>query len=198
MEKKPTKKEERTLAIIKEACHLFSTQGYYVTTISDIALKVGMSVGNMYNYFTSKEILAKHIIRYSSELLGKKIALINAADISTQQKIEQLCMVYLTEAQDSPEIIDYFLRVFLSNREVFTDGCEGFLCVNDFVTEVMILLEEGAQKGDLREQDFFIAFGVIMGSLAGFVFLSGEKVLPQKITAYATQLADNIWRALKV
>ena len=151
----------------------------------------------MYNYFNSKEGLAKYIIQYSSSHLGEKIRAINESDKSTKEKIHDLCHMYLSEAQASPELIDYFLRVFLSNREVFSEECKGFLCVGEFVTEVMILLEEGAQKGDLREQDFFVAFSMMMGSLAGFVFLSGEKVLPQHMIDYTDMIADNIWYALK-
>jgi len=39
---------------------LFSQNGFHKTTIPDIAKKLKMSVGNLYNYFSSK--LAKEII----------------------------------------------------------------------------------------------------------------------------------------
>jgi len=42
-------------------------------------------------------------------------------------------------AKEQPEMIDYFLRVYLSHREIFKDGCEGMICVSSFVTEIMIL-----------------------------------------------------------
>lgn len=32
-----------------------------------------MSVGNLYNYFSSKDILAKEIIKYTLEVLGDEI-----------------------------------------------------------------------------------------------------------------------------
>jgi len=95
-------------------------------------------------------------------------------------------------------MIDYFLRVYLSNREVFKDGCEGMICVNEFVTEIMIYFEEGVQKGELRDQDFFSAFGLFMGYLGGMVFLKGEHILPKELDEYIDDISENIYRALSV
>ena len=80
---------------------------------------------------------------------------------------------------------------------MFKQGCEGFLCVGEFVTEVMILLEEGASKKEIRQQDYFPAFSMIMGCLGGFAFLSGENVLDKDLLSYSDSVADNIYRALK-
>lgn len=158
---------------------------------------MSMSVGNMYNYFSSKEELAKFAIKYSTNILAEELKEINQMDISSKEKIYVFVKKYLENVEKSPEVIEYFLRVYLSNREVFKQGCEGFLCVGEFVTEVMILLDEGAQNKEFREQDFFPAFAMIMGCLGGFAFLSGEKVLDKELLTYSDAVADNIYRALK-
>ncbi len=191
------KKERKKLEIIKTACKLFAEQGYYNTTIPDIADALNMSVGNLYNYFNSKEELAKYIMQYSSKLLGEEIKKINEKGISTREKVFLLVKRFIEIAEENPELIDYFLRVFLSNREVFSEGCEGFLCVQEVVTEIMLFLEEGVKKGDLRNQDLFVAFVSIMGPLGGIVFLKGKGMLMKKPIEYADELAENIWRALK-
>ncbi|WP_457638827.1 TetR/AcrR family transcriptional regulator [Persephonella sp.] len=190
-------KEEKKREIVRVACRLFAQRGYYNTTIPDIAEEIGMSVGNLYNYFKSKEELAKYIMQYSSQLLGEEIKKINEEDIPTKEKVYRIVRKFFEIGQQQPELIEYFLRVFLSNREVFEEGCEGFLCVQEVVTELMIFLEEGAKKGDLRQQDFFPAFVTLMGPLGGMVFLQGEKVLPKTPIEYSDEIAENIWRALK-
>ncbi|MBD3842636.1 MAG: TetR/AcrR family transcriptional regulator, partial [Campylobacterales bacterium] len=100
--------------------------------------------------------------------------------------------------QKHPEMIDYFLRIYLSNREVFRDGCEGMICVNEFVTEIVVFFEEGVACGDLRDQDFFSAFGLFMGYLGGMVFLKGENQLPKPLDFYIQDVSDNIYKALSV
>ena len=151
----------------------------------------------MYNYFSSKEELAKYAIKYSTNIIAIELREVNDMDISSKEKIFVFTRKYFDNVKKSPEIVEYFLRVYLSNREVFSNGCEGFLCVGDFVTEVMILLEEGAKNKEFREQDFFTAFSMFMGALGGFAFLSGENVLEKDVTEYSDGIADNIYRALK-
>lgn len=195
---KISKKEQKKEEIVNTSLKLFASKGYYNTTIPDIAAHMEMSVGNLYNYFKSKEELAKYIINYSSEELASKLREINMQSISMREKFQKFAHMYLSTAQESPELIDYFLRVFLSNREIFGDACAGFLCVNAFITEIMVLLEEGVKLKELREQDFFTAFATVVGTLGTFAFLSGEKILQKPLLEYADDLGDNMYRALKV
>ncbi|QOY53986.1 TetR/AcrR family transcriptional regulator [Candidatus Sulfurimonas marisnigri] len=193
-DKKQIKKEQ----IIQSALELFASKGFYNTTIPDIATSLKMSVGNMYNYFKSKDILAKEIIKHISIYLGKQLREINEQDISTKEKTRKIIEVYFKTASLKPEMIDYFLRIYLSTREVFKDGCEGMICINEFVTEIMIYFEEGVKCGDLREQDFFSAFGLFMGYLGGMVFLKGENILPKDLDDYIDDITFNIYKALSV
>ena len=190
-------KEERKKGIISAALKLFSEKGFYITTIPDIAEKVGMSVGNFYNYFNSKDILAKELVMYISEYLGNNIREINERDITTEEKIYEIVSMYFNMAEEKPEMIEYFLRVYLSNREVFGDGCEGMICVSPFVTEMMMFFNDGVENGALHNQDFFSAFGLFMGYLGGMVFLFGEKILPEPLEWYKESISQNIYNALK-
>lgn len=190
-------KEERKISIMTKALELFSKEGFYQTTMPSIAERIGMSVGNLYNYFTSKEMLAKELILFIANMLGEEIRCINESSLNTEEKIRSIVHMYFTIAQERPETIEYFLRVYLSNREVFREGCEGMICVSAFVTELMIFFEEGVRSGELRDQDFFSAFGLFMGYLGGMVFLNGEKILPNALESYEASIAENIYNALK-
>ncbi len=190
-------KEERKRQIMDMALKLFSKEGFFEVTIADIAKALGMSVGNLYNYFSSKDALAKELILYISKVLGSKIREINYKNISSKEKIEEIVKFYFQTAKTRPELIEYFLRVYLSNREVFKNGCEGMVCVSPFVTEIMVFFEEGVRNKELRDQDFFSAFGLFMGYLGGMVFLMGEGMLPNDIEFYTKDISENIYRALK-
>ena len=198
MSTKAEDKKSRKEEIIQGALVLFASKGFYSTTIPDIAKALKMSAGNMYNYFKSKDILAKEIISFISKDLGKRLEKINKTNISTKEKTIKIVETYFHIASSKPEMIDYFLRIYLSNREVFEDGCEGMICVNEFVTEIMIYFEEGVKCGDLRDQDFFSAFGLFMGYLGGMVFLNGEKILPKNLNEYIDDISFNIYKALSL
>ncbi|WP_458699434.1 TetR/AcrR family transcriptional regulator [Sulfurospirillum sp. 1307] len=192
---KRTRKIEQ---ILETSLLLFSKKGFYSTTIPDIAKEMNMSVGNLYNYFSSKEELAREVIKYSSNIVGMRIKEINEMNCSVRDKIYKIVEAYFDIATNKPQYLDYFLRVYLANKEIFKDGCEGMLCVASFVTEMMIFFEEGVRKGELRDQDFFSAFGLFMGYLGGFVFLNGEGILDKDINNYIDDISYNIYKALKI
>ena len=191
-------KEEKKVNIIKTALKLFSKNGFYSTTIPIIAKSLNMSVGNLYNYFSSKDALAKEIIEYISQYLAKHLKKINESDLTTKEKTKEIVKIYFKIAQDEPEMIEFFLRVYLSNREVFKQDCVGMVCISAFMTEIMIYFEEGVKKGDLKNQDFFSAFGLFMGYLGGMVFLNGENILPKSLEEYIDDISENIYKALSV
>ncbi len=58
-------REQKTALIMETALELFAHNGYFSTTISDIAKKAGISKGLLYNYFESKEALLRAIIQKS-------------------------------------------------------------------------------------------------------------------------------------
>jgi AcrR family transcriptional regulator len=187
-----SQREKRRSQIITEALRLFATKGFYTTTIPDIARSLGMSAGNLYNYFKSKELLAQEIIRHISAHLGARIREVNESDLSSREKIRKIVEVYFETARKEPEMIDFFLRVYLSNREVFKEGCEGMICVSEFMTEIMVFFDDGVASGELKNQDFFSAFGLFMGYLGGMAFLNGERVLPKALQSYSGEIAENI------
>lgn len=56
------KKEEVHRAIIETALSEFMENGYQRTSLRKIASKAGTTLGNIYNYFDSKEALFSHIV----------------------------------------------------------------------------------------------------------------------------------------
>jgi hypothetical protein len=53
---------------------MFSSKGFYNTTIAEVAKNIGMSVGNIYNYFPSKSSLANREMFCDEEDCGFKLA----------------------------------------------------------------------------------------------------------------------------
>ncbi len=57
--------------IFQAAVELFSSQGYHVVSVSQIADKAGVAKGLIYNYFESKDAILQEIIhQVSSEMIG--------------------------------------------------------------------------------------------------------------------------------
>jgi len=81
--------EERREQIIKAATKLFSEQGYYLTTIQDIASEAGISVGLIYQYFKDKDDVLFLTLKLVLETYEKVIP---EAIEGTEHPLERLCL----------------------------------------------------------------------------------------------------------
>ncbi|MFL6052926.1 MAG: TetR family transcriptional regulator [Actinoallomurus sp.] len=63
----PTKSEQTRELIAKTALRLFRERGYEATTMRAVAAEAGVSVGNAYYYFSSKEELIQLYYEHSQE-----------------------------------------------------------------------------------------------------------------------------------
>jgi len=191
------KKRKKENLIISSALKMFSKDGFYNTKVSDIAKSIGVSVGNIYNYFPSKDSLAKASISFVSKKLALKLKYINEQDISSKEKIHLFVQSYLIFLQNNPEMIDYFFRVYLGNRELFckNEKC-GFEFAKEFVDELKVMVAKGIENKEFVDQNFFISFSCIAGILGGITFLNSEKVLTDNLESYAKSLSNSIYKAI--
>ncbi len=183
--------------ILLSALRLFAKKGYHSTKIADIAKDLDISVGSIYDYFTSKKSLAKACIKYATHKLATSLKEINDKNISQKEKIKLFVQDYFLLAQANPEMIEYFFRIYLSNREIFCDEDDcGFALAKEFVNEVRRLVEDGVKKNEFKEHSFCIVFSSIMGILCAMTYLEGENALEKELVLYTHDIANAINRVL--
>jgi len=82
---KKTSKED----IVKHAIRLFKINGYYNTSMANIADACGLIKGSIYHYFKSKEEIGLEALKYVHEYFEEKIySLAYQEGMGTKQKIE--------------------------------------------------------------------------------------------------------------
>jgi len=191
------KSAQKHNAILESALTLFSKYGFHNTTIAQIAKNIGISAGSIYSYFPSKNSLAKEAITFVTKILAKQLREINEKEIGSQEKITLFVQSYLAFVSKHPEKIEYFFKVYLSNKEIFSkEGKSGFELAVEFIDEVEILINDGVKSGEFRSNNFYISFSSIVGILGAITFLSCEKVLDKNLEVYTKDLSDTICKAL--
>jgi len=191
-------KADKTEQILEGSLRLFSQKGFFATTMPDIARFLSMSPGNIYNYFASKEELAKAVITYSSKILGEEVRKINEMSVDSEEKIWRIVAIYFSMVKDRPEHIDYFLKVYLANKEIFSSSMKELLYESVFIQELRTMFEEGVLKRELRNQDFFSVLGILVGTMAGVAFMFSEDLLENDIMHYTKSISENIYEALRL
>jgi AcrR family transcriptional regulator len=66
--------DEKKLVIEEAARELFIKQGFHATSMRDIARTAEVSLGNLYNYYETKEAIYQSIINRYSEVVNQKLS----------------------------------------------------------------------------------------------------------------------------
>lgn len=104
--------ESRT-KILVTARRLFAECGYDACNISDIAKQAGMSQGNIYWYFASKEALLAAVLRDAFERVAELFSQIAALPGSSRERLHALIDGYIDfgREQGGAEIIMIFVSL---------------------------------------------------------------------------------------
>lgn len=116
--------EERRQEILDAAMRVFYEKGYEKTSISDIALKLGVAQGLIYRYFKSKEALFDGALEnYAGRLAEQMGEAIRDGRTTLREKIMSTQSFIHIEDDDS-----YYYKIFNSPdkkrrlSEAFTEG----------------------------------------------------------------------------
>ncbi len=83
---------ESRAQILAAAGQLFAGQGFFNTKISDIARQAGMSQGNLYWYFPSKDEVLKAILQEGFEGYDQILAGVESMEGSGREKLDALVL----------------------------------------------------------------------------------------------------------
>lgn len=99
-------KDEVKKKILNAAIEEFLVSGYENSSMRVIASNAGITVGNIYSYFSGKDDLFENIVLPTVKEIKELILM----DISTQNKITKASAI---------EITSQIIKAFLNNREEF-------------------------------------------------------------------------------
>ncbi len=120
-------------AIVATARHLFAERGYFGCRMSDIAREAGMSRGNPYWYFSSKEEVLKEVLAEGFAAVEAPLRSAAERDASGAERLRRLVDSSLVVWREQSE----FTAIYLS---LLAHGAGGLLRVLGFDT-----LEIGAR-----------------------------------------------------
>lgn len=149
MTKREEQKEKRRQDILRAGLKLFACKGYEATKINDIATEAGMSLGLLYHYFESVEILYEELIDIA--LLGRTGQYFPPYENSFDYFIQSASHIF-DVVQSDHMYAEYFVLVNQAQRnQNLPIHIKEKLKQNDIIAQSMIHIEEGQHQGIIRE-----------------------------------------------
>jgi AcrR family transcriptional regulator len=102
---------EKKQRILNAAIAEFAKKGFNAANINHIAKNADISIGSMYNYFSSKEDLYLTLIDYGYQLLESVISRIDLSEGSIFDKLEKLLRAAQEYSRMYPEITHIYIDI---------------------------------------------------------------------------------------
>lgn len=143
-------KEERRQKILMTALDLFVERGFHETKISDIASAVPMSMGLMFHYFESKEVLLLELVKLgldSSNTTSKMPPM--PPELFFEKFLEQL----FEFSSSSPWVFNMFVLMGQARRPGMPEEARALAMTVKTPEMTAGIIKEGQKSGVFREGD---------------------------------------------
>lgn len=152
---------------------LFAEKGYEGTSIEEITSEVGVAKGTLYYHFTSKEEIFDFLISEGMGLLENSIQI----KVSKQQNyVDKVRAIILIQVK-LVEKYEKFITILTT--EMWGDSSRSKVCrnfVSEYLEDIKKILDEGIEKGELKETNTDLMSKEILGFL--FSSLYAKKMNP--------------------
>lgn len=148
--------------IIKAAEHMFGKQGYYNTSMNEIATKADVAPGTIYIYFDDKYSLYCHLLTQYGHTIRKEIAKQTLDSGSRFEAERQGLLAFLKLVRKRPYMYNIIWESLYINPALFADYYESF--ARRYKAQLDLA------NGEVTEMDNTVLAYVLMG-IANFIGL---------------------------
>lgn len=179
--------------ILDTALNLFTTKGYFNTSVHDIKRGANVSIGAVYHHFKSKEEIAEAIYSDLLESMTSSMAEFLARE-ATIQGLSKAIMGFLFEmTENHPAAMEFML--YAKHREFMPSAIP--ICSSRPLETMREIVQRGMDAGEIRKMDTVLATTCLFGGMFRMINLRLDGVIKNPLPAYLETVWDCGWRGVK-
>jgi AcrR family transcriptional regulator len=178
--------------ILQTALELFSTKGYFNTSMQDIRWAADVSIGSIYHYFQNKEAIAKALYDEQVEELGLAIGTLLNGHPTTYDGCRAVVAHLFEMADSAPKAMQFILHA--QHREFMPN--EKPICSSRPFALLLQAVEKGMAAGEIRHLDPAVATANLFGGAMRLIQLKLDGVLRKDLATYLDDTWQCAWRAV--
>ncbi len=196
-----SKGEQTREMILARAAQLFSRQGYFGSSLSDIMHETGLEKGGIYNHFASKEQLALEAFDYAVDLVGQRTRLALAGKVNAIERLQAIITVFQWLLED-PALAG---GCPILNTAIEADDAQPALrdrarnAMDNWRATIHRIVQKGIARQEIRpEVDADALATLLIATLEGAIMLSklyGDAVYMRRAVDHLTSYIDTNVRA---
>lgn len=178
--------------VLDSALHLFSTRGYFGTSIHDIRRHSGVSIGSIYHHFGNKEALARALYQHLLNRLDELLHGIRVSGGTVQDRCRAVVVRLFELSETAPEALAFVLHA--RHREFLPE--EPPICSSAPFQAMRELVEQGMRAGEIRNMDVLLAAACLFGGPLRCIHLRLDGVLERPLPAIIDEVWPCAWRSI--
>jgi len=188
-EKNQSRREERQEQIYRGALKLFRKKGFHATSMREIAKASKVGLGNIYNYFKSKEDI---LFLVHSNILGRLHHCFEESSKIHDDPVDQLVHVIRSIFELTCQFKDEMLFVYTETKSLEREYLHEILRKEaQFIADFQAMIERGVRLGvfDCRHPDLtanIIVFNLSISPLRGWNMFPyhGPETMLEALTSF--------------
>jgi AcrR family transcriptional regulator len=185
--------------IVDAAMRLFSTKGFHIVSMQEIATEAEFAIGTLYRFFASKDALYQEIMERSTGGIMEIIGPILESDADEREKIAKMIRASIDIFRKNAPAIRLFLQANQQRAQVCDCTPPSENAVKFHQTMLMDLervISSGVAKGIFRDIDPQVGALAIDAALRALVFsaaqASQEDLLERRVADFEQLLFNGI------
>lgn len=147
--KNPKLIQQRRNQIFEAAAELYKKKGYHVTGLRELSSKAGISLGNLYNYITTKEDVLSIVHQKAAEKISKSI---DEKTSNVSDPVEKLCEMIDIELHTMNKYQDLIMLIYQEGHALSKQSAHSLLAEEErHLQKFQVVLENGIKKGVFRQ-----------------------------------------------
>lgn len=178
--------------ILSATLSLFTGQGYFNTSVHDIARESEVSIGSIYHHFNDKEGVARALYNDMIDRMSSELAIIKKNHGSAHDRCRAVIELLFNITEQEPEIMEFMLyskhREFLPNERPVCSS-QPFEIMREFV-------QDGMKSGEIQDMDLMVASTCLFGGAIRMITSSMDGLLNRSLSSYLDEIWICSWRAV--
>ncbi len=174
------------------ALDLFTTKGYFNTSVHDIRRAANISIGAVYHHFKSKEDIAQAIYSNLLELMTETITVIIDENDSTQDRCKAIMALLFEKTETHPEEMEFMLHA--KHQEFMPSAIP--ICSSRPLSMMREAVQRGIQANEIRIQDVTLATTCLFGGMFRMINLRLDGVIKDPLPTHLQTIWESGWRGV--
>lgn len=171
---------------------LFTSKGYFNTSVHDIARESGVSIGSIYHHFKDKEGVASALYNNLLVRMSDELSEIKKTHTSAHDRCHAVVELLFNITEQEPEVMEFML--YVKHREFLPN--ERPVCSSKPFEMMREMVKEGMASGEIRVMDVMVASNCLFGGTIRMITLRLDGLIEKPLPSYIDDIWACSWRAV--